>query len=304
VVATPIVLVGLGVALSHTMPTDELSQSMFSVLQVGVLGGAVLIPAALIARTERQLRNQLDAARRRDEHHHDVDTVVEAITSEMVVVTPEMPGWEIGMRYRPATGHLAGDSVQVHHRMEPQPATLIAIVDIAGHDAYAAVVAYGLRAHIGALWEYGADLAAIVSSANAKVVRRRTIATGVLLSFEHGSHEVQFVNAGHPPPIHVHAGHMSTWSATGPLLGIETGQHAVHNYDVKPGDLIVSYTDGLVEAQSRTGAQLGERTLHRLIHSYRDQPVGDIADACMDAAMQHAAARLRDDALVVVARRR
>jgi serine phosphatase RsbU (regulator of sigma subunit) len=288
--------------LSTVLPTRELSQSVFSVLQVAVLGAAVLIPAGLLASTERQLRLRLDALRRGEEHDEEVVTVMEAITGEMVGAVPDVPGWDIAMRYEPATGHLAGDSIQVHHRLRPRPATLVAIIDIAGHDAYASVVAYGLRAHIGALWENGATLVDLVTSVNTKIVRRDTIATGVLFAVEHGSQRVDFVNCGHPPPLHLRGDSSSTWARTAPLFGMEGSRFDVETYDVAPGDLIVAYTDGLIEARNQGGEELGDRTLHRVVNMLRDQSSQTIADACVDAALQHAMTRLDDDALVLVAR--
>ncbi len=302
IVCAPLVLIALGAFLSKVLPTAELSQSVFSVLQVSVLGAAVLIPAGLLASTERQLRDQLDASRREAEHGEDATTVMEAIAGEMAVVVPDVPGWETAMRYQPATGHLAGDSVQVHHRFEPDPATLVVIIDIAGHDAHSAVVAYGLRVHIAALWESGVTLQHLVESVNSKVMRRGTIATGVLFAVADGSQRVDFVNCGHPPPLHVRGDHSTTWARTSPLLGIAGSQFNVETYDVVPGDLIVAYTDGLIEARNASGEELGENTIHRVVQMYRDRPPETIADACMDAALQHARARLTDDALVVVAR--
>jgi serine phosphatase RsbU (regulator of sigma subunit) len=302
IVIAPIALIASGALLSEALPTEQLSQSVFSVLQVGVLGAAVLIPASLLSSTERQLRAQLDAVRRDAEHRDDVTTVLATITGEMAVVVPEVPGWEIALRYEPATGHLAGDSVQVHQRGEPEPATLVAILDIAGHDAQSAVIAYGLRAHIAALWENGATLFEIAISANNKIVRRETIATGILLAVADGSQRVDYVNCGHPAPLHLRGDHSSTWTRTSPLLGIANSDFAVRTYSVLPGDLILVYTDGLVEARNAAGDELGDRTVHRVAQMYRDQPVEKIADACIDAALQHASSRLQDDALVVVAR--
>jgi serine phosphatase RsbU (regulator of sigma subunit) len=302
IVCAPLGLIALGAVLSELLPTDELSQSVFSVLQVGVLGAAVLIPAGLLASTERQLRDQLDALRREEEHSNDMTAVLEAITGEMAVIVPDVPGWETAMRYQPATGRLAGDSVQVHHRNGPDPATLVAIIDIAGHDAHSAVVAYGLRAHIAALWESGSTLQDVIDSINSKIVRRNTIATGVLFAVSDGSQRVTFANCGHPPPLHVRGSQLSRWARTSPLFGLATGQFSVETYDVLPGDLIVAYTDGLIEARNPAGEELGDDTIHRIIQLYRDQSLETIADACMDAALQHARARLNDDALIVVAR--
>ncbi|MEQ1699426.1 MAG: PP2C family protein-serine/threonine phosphatase [Ilumatobacteraceae bacterium] len=303
VAIAPAILLVLGITLVRVLPSEALSQSIFSVLQVAVLGAAVLIPSAVIGRTERQLREQLDAARRREEHQGDVDTLVEAITAEMTIAAPSLPGWDVAMRYQPATGHLAGDSVQVHVRDTPRPATLIALVDVAGHDVFSAVVAYGLRAHIGAMWDCGADLHTIVTSLNAKLLRRRTIATAVLLVVEPGASTVEVVNAGHPAPVHVRSGQQAYWSRTGPLLGIPGAEFEVGVFDIAPDDVVVLYTDGVVEARSPGGQQLGEEFLHRLIAARQAEPAATIADACVDAAVEHAQSRLRDDVLVIAARR-
>jgi len=303
VAIAPALLLATGVALGRLLPTEALSQSVFSVLQVGALSVAVLIPSAVIVRTERQLRDELDTARRRGEHRGDLETLVEAVTAEMTITTPELPGWEVAMRYRPARGHLAGDSVQVHFRQQPRPATLLAVVDVAGHDVYSAVVAYGLRAHIGALWESGADLGTVVSSANAKLVRRNTIATAVFVVVEPGSESVEMVNAGHPAPIHVRSGHQTLWTRTGPLLGLPHAAYEVQAFDTMPGDLVVLYTDGVTEARSPDGHQLGEELIYRLIAARQAETAAMIADALCDAAVEHARSRLRDDVLVITARR-
>lgn len=303
VAAVPIALVLLGALLSTVLPEEDLAQSVFSVVQVGVLGSVVLVPAALIARTERQLREQLDSARRSAEHRNDVDTVVQAITGEMRVVVPAIPGWEIGMRYRPATGHLAGDSVQVHVRTAPDAATLVAVLDIAGHDAYSAVVAYGLRAHVGALWEHGADLTDIVHSLNTKVVERQTIATGVLMTVAHDTGAIEFVNAGHPPPLHSQGGRITAWERTGPLFGLEGADYRVTRVNVERGDVLAVFTDGLLEVRSPAGDQLDEHLLHRVLTSREHESADAIADAVVNLALQHAESRLRDDALVIVARK-
>jgi hypothetical protein len=302
IVCAPIVLLALGAVLSELLPTAELSQSVFSVIQVSVLGAAVLVPAGLLATTERQLRAHLDAARREQEDRSHVTTALEAITGEMAVVVPDVPGWEIAMRYQPAKGHLAGDSVQALHRDAPESATLVAIIDIAGHDAQSAVVAYGVRAHIAALWETGVGLQQLVESVNLAILRRDTIATGLFFAVADGSAHVAFANCGHPPPLHVRGDHTSTWPRTTPLLGMACDDVVVETYDVAAGDLLVAYTDGLTEARNASGRELGDRTIHRVVQMYHDQQPEAIADACLDAALQHAATRLNDDALVLVAR--
>ena len=292
-----------GLLLYRFLPTQPLAQSVFSVVQVGAVGALVLLPSAVIVRTERELRDRLDTSRRWTEDTTDIDTMVESITAEMAISSPGVPGWVIGVRYEPAWGHLAGDSLQVLDAVSPQGSTLLALFDIAGHDAHAALVAYGLRTHIAALWERGASLGEIAASANQKLVRRRTIATAVLMRFPHDGTTVEVLNAGHPPPVHIHRGKRSQWAATGPLLGLPRGDHSVHTTTVHTGDLIVIFTDGLEEARGPDHPPLGEQRLLELVAACAHEAPQRIADALVDVALEHAGRRLNDDALVVVLRK-
>ncbi len=303
IAGTPLVLVTAGAVLLRLVSDESLALSVFSVIQMAVLGALVLVPSSVIVRTEWELRERLDMVQRRAESTDDLSAVVEAITTELSVTQPEIPGWETGMRYEPAFGHLTGDSVQVLRRTAPTPATLLAVFDIAGHGAQSAVLAYGLRTHIAALWENGASLAEIAASANAKMLRRRTNATAVLVEVPDLSGEVLLVNAGHPPPLQVKGRKLTSWPRTGTLLGFPGVVHEVRTIPVAPGELLVITTDGLHEAQTEDRELLGEERLAELIVARRDDPPQRLADACVDLALEHTGGRLRDDALVVVARR-
>ena len=292
-----------GVVLYKFLPTTPMAQSVFSVLQVGAVGTLVLLPSAVLVRTERQLRDRLDASRRRTEDIADINTMVESITAEMAISPPGVPGWVVTVRYEPAWGHLGGDSLQIIGPTRPGGSTLLAVVDVAGHDAHSALVAYGLRTHIAALWERDASLRDIAASANQKLVRRQTTATAVLLCIPHDGTLIEVLNAGHPPPVHFHRREPSTWTPTGPLLGILGAEHSVHVASVHAGDLIVICTDGLEEARAPDRRPLGDQRLFDIMAAYADEPPEQVADALVDAALQHVVGRLDDDALVVVLRK-
>jgi hypothetical protein len=300
VAGAPLALMVLAALTERLLGRTDLAQSVFSVLQVAVLGALVLIPSAVAARTEHELQSTLTTARRMIEDVGDADRMVEAMTAEMIVERPQVTSWEIGMRYEPAFGHLAGDSVQGLHRGDGS--TLLVVFDLAGHDAYSAVMAYGLRAHIAALWENGASLETVASSAGAKLTRRGTIATSTLFHFTNHTPTVELVNAGHPPPLHVRQGQPARLSRTGPLLGIKGGRYEVSTVTVERHDLLVVWTDGVEEAASPARRQLGESRITELILAAGEASPQTIANACVDLALQHSQGRLSDDALVVVAR--
>ena len=301
--ATTTFVLVTGLLIYRFLPGRPIAQSVFSVVQVAIIGALVLLPSAVFVRTERELRDRLDATRRRSEDATDVDKIVESIIAEMAISSPVVPGWVIGTRYVPAWGHTAGDSLQVLEAVVPGGPTLLVLFDIAGHDAQAALVAYGLRTHIAALWEQEASVRTIAASANQKLVRRGTIGTAVLIAFAQNGKVVEVLNAGHPPPVHVH-GHTSTrWTGTGPLLGLDGGDHFVHTIRVDSGELIVMWTDGLEEAHSSDRRQLGEQRLLELLAECSHEPPQRVADALVDAALEHSGGRLYDDALVVVLRK-
>ncbi len=301
--ATLLFILVSGLLTYRFLPSRPLAQSVFSVLQVAAIGALVLLPCAVFVRTERELRDRLDTSRRRKEDVADVDNIVESITADLAIASPVVPGWVIGMRYEPAWGHLAGDSLQVLDSVAPGGSTLLVLFDMAGHDAQAALVAYGLRTHIAALWERGAGLCEIAESANQKLVRRGTIGTAVLVRFPHDGGSVEVLNAGHPSPVHVSNGTTSRWAATGPLLGLPGATYSVHTTTVNTNDLVVVCTDGLEEARATDRSQLGDRRLLELVAACAHEPPQLVADALVDAALQHSGGRLNDDALVVVLRK-
>ena len=302
-IATLFLVLVAGVVVYKFLPTTPMAQSLFSVLQVGAVGTLVLLPSAVLVRTERELRDRLDTSRRRTEDIADVGIMVESLTAEMAISPPGVPGWMIGVRYEPAWGHLGGDSLQILGPILPGGSTLLAVVDVAGHDAHSALVAYGLRTHIAALWERNASLCEIAASANQKLVRRQTTATAVLLRIPNDGAVIEVLNAGHPPPVHFHHRQPLLWTPTGPLLGMMGAEHSIRATSINDGDMIVICTDGLEEARSADRRPLGDQRLLDIARAYVNEPPKQVADALVDAALEHVVGRLEDDALVVVLRK-
>jgi sigma-B regulation protein RsbU (phosphoserine phosphatase) len=63
------------------------------------------------------------------------------------------------------------------------------------------------------------------------------------------SQRLTYSNAGHTPPILVRNGHTLRLTTGGTVLGIESGiRYSTEAFDLKSGDVILAYTDGLPEA--------------------------------------------------------
>jgi sigma-B regulation protein RsbU (phosphoserine phosphatase) len=124
--------------------------------------------------------------------------------------------------------------------------------------------------------------------------------------------EVAFASAGHPAPYHLRAGGATPTRlgvlATGPthILGSREAQAAPvkeHRVALAPGDVLVFYTDGLVECENPEKEPFGTTALHRLLRGGPGAGAGALRDRIMEAALAHYRGEPRvDDITLVVVR--
>jgi len=83
----------------------------------------------------------------------------------------------------------------------------------------------------------------------------------VLLRDDDGDRGASLVCAGHPLPYRVRAGEPRAVGRTGPLLGaFEQGHWLAATLDIEPGDVLVLYTDGVLDARG-PASRFGEERL-------------------------------------------
>jgi serine phosphatase RsbU (regulator of sigma subunit) len=121
----------------------------------------------------------------------------------------------------------------------------------------------------------------------------------VKLTVGEESCDVEIARAGHPSPIILSGGNvLELEGGKGPAVGIYPesvfGQAQRH---LRRGDLMVMYTDGVVEA--RRGSELfGTARLAAAIDSHADATPGELCDHIVAEVMQFAD-DVRDDAIVL-----
>jgi serine phosphatase RsbU (regulator of sigma subunit) len=166
----------------------------------------------------------------------------------------------------------------------------LAIADVSGHGLPAALqvrdIYMGLR--MGLARDF--KIVRTVERMN-RIIHRSTL-TSRFVSLFYGELELNgvfiYVNAGHPPPFHLAAdGAISQMEAGGPVLGpLSEASYERGFVIMKPGDMMVFYTDGIIEARGshddRPGAPLDEYGLDRLMHVVRAH-AGKPAQAVVEA---------------------
>ena len=111
-----------------------------------------------------------------------------------------------------------------------------------------------------------------------------------------------FTNAGHNPSLLMRSnGECVRLDAGGSVLGAFPNlSFAEEQIQLRDGDRLVLFTDGLTETVDASGEQFGEQRLIQLLHDYRDQNVDDLNETIFRAAEEYCGNSFRDDAALMV----
>jgi sigma-B regulation protein RsbU (phosphoserine phosphatase) len=113
-----------------------------------------------------------------------------------------------------------------------------------------------------------------------------------------------YTNAGHNAPILVSGSSVRRLEVGGLVLGLF--EHAIFEEEaltLSPGDVIVSFSDGVTEAMNMEGEEFGDDHLVDLVQSYRDKTPEALLEALMaDVRTFCGEATQSDDITVVLVR--
>jgi phosphoserine phosphatase RsbU/P len=116
---------------------------------------------------------------------------------------------------------------------------------------------------------------------------------------------VMYVNAGHPHPLHFHGTSVTPLIQTGLVLGPTANATYTRGYRrLEPGDALLLYTDGMVEAHGKDDEEYGVGRLTRAFLGMRDRPCDEIARELIKLVGEWAGGgEPEDDRTVVVLKR-
>ena len=118
---------------------------------------------------------------------------------------------------------------------------------------------------------------------------------------------VLYVNAGHNNPILLHADEDATETlpATGHIVGpFPTEQYSYEFVLMRKGDILLLYTDGIVEALNERHEMYGEKRLIEHLRSLRARSPREICQAIVEDVQVHSSAGEYSDDKTLVAIKR
>jgi len=181
----------------------------------------------------------------------------------------------------------------------------IAIGDVSGKGApaaiYAALVSGILRSH--APIEPGP--AEMLSAVNLSLAERRIEGQFVSIIYALWDDErrtLLVANSGLPRPVYVHDGANQVIEATGLPLGMfDDASYDEFRFQMKPGDMFVFFSDGILDARNRSGELFGRGRVEKIIAECAGGPAGNVVDFLFKAAAEHSAGVETFDDQTVVA---
>jgi phosphoserine phosphatase RsbU/P len=188
---------------------------------------------------------------------------------------PQVPGVDVAFATR-AANTVAGDYYDAFLRDSDasgstSPRLLLAVADVAGKSVPAALLMATFQASLHTLASAPTSLLDLVAGLNryacAHSLGGQRFTTAFLAELQPATGALTYVSAGHnPPALRRVSRNLERLEAGGLPLGIrpdaryESGSTTLH-----PGDLLVIFTDGLVEAENERGEEYSESRLLELL---------------------------------------
>jgi len=191
--------------------------------------------------------------------------------------------------------------------------TRLLVADVSGHGAEVADIAANLRRLMRRFINY-IDQNAFVREMNGQfsaLSESGRFATALVTTFFAPTNEVSVCNAGHPPPLHYSA-KKRTWTvlesasreaASGaniPLGIADLGDYEQFGVRLAVGDLVLCYTDSLIESRAADGSMLGMQGLLEIARGVEAGNPTEFVHALLEAVAKAHEGNLDGDDVTVL----
>lgn len=216
---------------------------------------------------------------------------------------PVRPGLDVAAALRPARS-VGGDLYDV---VEDGRQVWLLVGDVSGKGVGAALFMAVTKTLFRAIAPGAPAVSDVVGRVNRELARdndRAMFVTAFAARLDLETGELDYANAGHNPTYRLEAA-----GGVAPLAGpVDPALGAVEGHEyrgavlrLRPGDALVAYTDGVVEARSSAGEEFQPRRLESYLAGCRDAPAAAIVDGLIQRVEEHAGDEPQYDDLTVLA---
>lgn len=237
---------------------------------------------------------------------HEMQVALDIQTNLLPAAAPDVPGYDIaGLTI--AAQVVGGDHFDYIAMDDGRWA--LCVGDVVGKGLPAALVMANLQATLRAQALMTPSVKACLEGANRLMyhsTNRRTFVTLIYGVLDPVAHRFTYGNAGHNPPYRCTADGVAMLSRGDfALAGMRATTYAETILSLAPGDRLVLYSDGVVEARNTAGDLYGEERLERILRDHRNASSQALIDAVLaDVRVFTGTAPQADDITLLAVRRR
>lgn len=242
------------------------------------------------------------SAEQREALEKDLELAAQVQKSLLPSKAPTVNGLDIAAHLEPAS-IVGGDYFDFFKSAKDDTAFVIA--DVMGKGMAASMIMSNLQASLRILGpEYDGPhfLANRLNKIFRFNVRLIRFISMFLVYYCHQSRRFLYTNAGHNPPVFRCSsnGEISFLNPTGPALGLVP--HTEYKTDevfVESGDLLLLYTDGLVEVRNAAGEEFGQDRLAAYVESNGDKSAREVLAGLRENASAFSNGQWGDDVTIL-----
>ncbi len=189
-------------------------------------------------------------------------------TALMPNKSPKVSGWDIWLYTCPAN-EIGGDIID-YIRFD-STTWAFALGDVAGKGLGAALIAAKLQATLRAIAPLFKSLEKLAKQTNRILYRDgipQRFVSLLYLNLRPDSGNIEFINAGHLPPVHIQNSKIEETSMGGQALGLTNNAvYKEESIKLNPGDCFFIYSDGITETMNEKEELFG---IERLFQTLKD----------------------------------
>ncbi len=255
-----------------------------------------------VAVENSRLMNNLRAA---ELVQHEIDIAASIQRGLLPGAPPDVPGIALAGLCVPAA-RVGGDYYDF--LIDGSGRVSLIIADVAGHSIGSALMMAMARAVLRREMSAGKSPAQVLGATNDAMLDDLTTAglfiTAFCARYDGATGELSFASGGHNRPLLRPAGGagITNLDADGMPIGVMGGVfYEEVRVSMSPGDLVLLYTDGVVEARDATGEQFGDARLSQLVADIGGGGPGALVDGTYAAVQRHLAGTVPQDDLTALA---
>ena len=214
---------------------------------------------------------------------------------------PQLQGFEIAAAWHPARA-VGGDYYDVLAIGKSRIA--ICIADVVGKGVSAALLMASVQATVRAFTSELVSPAGLCSRVNSALCGN--IASDKFVTFFYAvldadARTLQYCNAGHPYPILASSGSIRQLDQSDAVLGVfPDWKYEDCTIELKPGDRLFLFTDGITEAAQADGHEFGLENIAACAQAQRRSSASALTKMLLAQVTDFCQARFQDDATLVV----